>query len=232
LKVLAIETSGTIGSVAACEDDAVQVALFFERGMTHGRELVPKLDEALGASGWALGEVELVAVSQGPGSYTGLRVGITCAKMLAHFGRTPLIGVSSLDVLARNAPRHFASICPVIDAKRQQVYTAVYEAGEPGEGDPVRRSDLLVLRPAEVLERLKMPAFVFGSGLRAHREAFGVDGVTLGGEDSWRARASQVGLLGATRFARSGGQDPLQLAPIYLRRPEAEEKWEQRTPSL
>ena len=228
MKVLSIETSGRIGSVATCDDGQVVRETVFERGMEHGRALIPRLSEAVTKSGWSLADLALIAVSQGPGSYTGLRVGLTCAKTLAAFGNIPLVGVPSLDVLAQNAALDYATVCPVIDAKRGQVYSAFYEPGLSRGSNYSRQSDVLVLRPEEITERIVTPAFVFGDGLKVHRDEFLCKGVVLGDEDFWRARASQVALLGVQLYNKYGGEDPLKLAPIYLRRPEAEERWKER----
>jgi tRNA threonylcarbamoyladenosine biosynthesis protein TsaB len=243
MNVIAIETSGKIGSVAAARDDKVLLERSFEKGMRHGRDLLPALRETALAAGWKPSEIHLVAVSIGPGSYTGLRIGVACAKTIAYATGAETIAVPTLDVLAENAPPDFETVCPVLDAKRGQVYAAVYRRLSPlpfgegtgGEGAATslsRRTDDLLIAPADLVHRLSKdlprPAFLLGDGLATYRKKFTADGLAHAEERLWIARASVVARLGFAAF-KSGRRDPWQtLTPRYLRRPEAEEVWEKK----
>lgn len=226
MKILAIETSSSVGSVALCEDDVTILERSFERGMEHGRSLVPHLDSLLNETGCAVEDLALLAVSQGPGSYTGLRVGITCARTMAIFSDLPLVGVPSLDVLAENAPPEFVNACAIVDAKRGQLYAAFYSREQGGR--LVRVGALHVMKPQEVLSRIVRPAFVLGDGLKVFSDVFQAEGLTCGEAVTWRPRAACVGRLGWRVFRERGAGPPLEVAPLYLRRPEADEKWEAR----
>ena len=104
MKILAIETSHSIGSVAAAEGSQVLTEEAFEEGMVHGRELVPQLKVLVDGLKWSLSDVALIAISIGPGSFTGLRVGVITAKTIAYAIGAEVVAVPTLDVLARNAP--------------------------------------------------------------------------------------------------------------------------------
>lgn len=156
MKVLGIETSGNIGGIAICEDRHIIIAKDFGAGMQHGKELVPTIKSALNEIGWTPKDIDLVAVDVGPGSYTGLRVGVTCAKTLAYALNKPVIGVSIFDVISENYNQSTSPIpipppsqggdagsaqdilqknnfpdeyyiCPILDARRNHVYACIYK---------------------------------------------------------------------------------------------------------
>ena len=229
MNVIAIETSGKIGSVAAARDAKVLIERSFEKGMRHGRDLVPELKNVTQAVGWKPADIQLVAISIGPGSYTGLRIGVACVKTIAYVTGAQTVAVPTLAVLAHNAPAEFDTLCPVLDAKRKQVYSAIYRREG---GAVVRKNDDLLISPAELVQRLQAefprPVFLLGDGLATYRAEFIGEGMVHADEKLWTARASIVACLGFERF-KAGHRDPWQqLTPRYLRRPEAEEVWEKR----
>ena len=124
MKILALETSATACSVALCEDEALLAQSFEHCGLTHSRTLMPMLEGMLATAGVSLEEVDLIAVAAGPGSFTGLRIGVSAAKGLAWPGDKPCAGVSTLEAMAWTAAHTGREICPVMDARRHQVYNA------------------------------------------------------------------------------------------------------------
>ncbi len=154
MKVLGIETSGNVGGIAICGDKHIIVTRGFGTGMHHGRELVPTVKTVLNEIGWKPGDIDLIAVDVGPGSYTGLRIGVTCAKTFAYALHRPVIDIPVFDIIAENyraenhdhitlPPSHTSEIgnlfqgdiltregyylCPVLDAKRNHVYACIYK---------------------------------------------------------------------------------------------------------
>lgn len=229
MNIIAIETSGRIGSVAAARDAKVLFERYFEKGMRHGRDLVPELRNVAMTAGWKPADIQLVALSIGPGSYTGLRIGVACAKTIAFATGAQVVAVPTLDVLAQNAPAEFDTVCPVLDAKRRQVYAAVFRREN---GALVRKTDDLLISPPELLRRLgkdfRGAVFFVGDGLATYRADFTGEGLVHAGEKVWVARASVVADLGFELY-KAGRRDSWQaLTPRYLRRPEAEETWEKR----
>ncbi len=216
MRVLGIETSGTIGSVALWEEGCVAEESF-QRGLVHGKALVPTIARLLDQAGWEKSSLGLVAVSQGPGSYTGVRVGVATAKALAYALDCPIVGVPTLDVMARNPAPGDWPVAPVVDARWEQVYTALYERGR-------RVSGPRAVRPEDLARELPERVHLFGDGLKRYGALFERPGVTFGGEEEWVCCARVVAELGARAFADGRRDDPLTLVPLYLRPTEAEVK--------
>jgi len=217
VRTLAIETSSVCGSVALLDGDRLVAEEVFSEGSRHGRELLPSVDKLLGGK---QGGVELVAVSAGPGSYTGLRVGVTFAKTFALEINVPVVGVSSLDAIAANVaePRE---LCVVVDARLGRVFAALYDAeGKKVMGDSAASPD-------EVAAGLRPGVLVIGDGLERYRDLFAAAAEVSDDESTGRPGAANVGRLGQAVFAEQGGDDPRTLVPRYLGRPQAEVTWEQ-----
>lgn len=219
-RVLAIETSGTIGSVALWEG-ALVAEESFERGLVHGKALVPAIDVLLERAGWEKTSLGLIAVSQGPGSYTGVRVGVATAKALAYTLGCPIVGVPTLDALARNHPPASVMLCPVVDARWEQVYTATYEWRG---AELTRISGPRAVRPEDLARELPERAHLFGDGLKRYRAVFERPGITFGDEMEWACRARVVAELGARAFTEGRRDEAVSLVPLYLRPTEAEVK--------
>jgi len=229
MRTIGIETSGSVGSVALLEDGLAVDERFFEKGLRHGKELVPSLDAMLRARGLQPAEIGLIAVSQGPGSYTGIRVGITVAKTLAYALGRPVVGVPSLDVLAQNAigldAPPAAKVHAALDAKRKRIYFASYRREN---GRLARESECRALPLNEAVAAIQPGDLVIGDAIRLFAKEFAARGAILADDHLWRLRASAAAELGLLKFHASGGDDPFSLVPIYLHRPEAEEVWERK----
>lgn len=215
MRVLGIESSGTRGGVALLDGERVLGVRVFEKGMVHGREIAPAIRAILDEAGLAPAAIELVACDVGPGSYTGLRVGLAAAKGLALALGRPVVGVPSLDVLADAALGRARVVVPALDAKWDQIYGAVYEDGR-------RVTDYLAEKPAAFAARVPPGAFVLGDALDAYGELF--RDVARASRDLWDPRPERVALLGGRRYAAGERHDAARLSPLYLRPTEAELK--------
>jgi tRNA threonylcarbamoyladenosine biosynthesis protein TsaB len=164
-----------------------------------------------------------VHISVGPGSFTGLRVGITLAKTFAFSTGARLVAVPSAEVIVENLPPEARHGIVVLDAKRGQIFTARFTRGADGawRGDERAHLDILT----QMLERAPRPVYLIGEGIPYHRAAIPeADDVVVAHEGLWTPRAAVVGRLGA-RFAAEGRfVDPFRLVPTYVRLAEAEEK--------
>ncbi|MDI3279958.1 MAG: tRNA (adenosine(37)-N6)-threonylcarbamoyltransferase complex dimerization subunit type 1 TsaB, partial [Bacillota bacterium] len=191
---------------------------------THSERLMPALVRLLAEAGVEPKELDLIAVSIGPGSFTGLRIGVATAKGLAYALRKPLVAVGSLDALAYGASLGCGYICPLIDARRGRVYTALYRSKGWGT-EPTR------LTGYEVAEVAHLPAFLAGctqpvaftgDGALANRSAllelFG-EGAQIIPSALGSPRASWVAALGEQRWERGERQDPFSLLPLYVKPP-------------
>lgn len=223
---LAIETSSRRGSVALVESGAVVAEEVFSQGLQHAAGLLPIIDSLMRGRGRTPGDLEQVYVSAGPGSFTGLRIGITVAKAIALASRrVKLVAVPTVRVLAENAPAEARQLVIVLDAKRGQIFTARFE--RDGDGDWLEREPAHLDSLAEVLARSPRPVHLLGEGIPYHRAHIPSSGdVIVPGEEAWRPRAAVVAQLGMAMAAAGQFTEPDRLTPIYVRKPEAEEKWE------
>lgn len=228
-RAVAIETSGRIGSIAVVADARVISEVTFPHGLQHAAQIVRILDHETRQAGWLPGQIDHLHVSVGPGSFTGLRIAVTLAKTMSLATGVKLVAVPTVRVLVENAPVEARRALIVLDAKRGQIFTAAFErsadAADWIESEPAHLDTL-----AAMLARSPRPLHVVGEGIPYHRSAIGPgdQGVVVTPEESWRARASVVAKIGAQMAMRGEFADPLQLAPIYIRLPEAEEKWAAR----
>jgi tRNA threonylcarbamoyladenosine biosynthesis protein TsaB len=206
-------------------DGQVRAETDFQHGLQHAARIIPAIDGLCREAGWKSNDIREIYVSAGPGSFTGLRIGITLAKTLAFATGAALIAVPTVKVLVENAPSDAERVIVVLDAKRDQIFTAGFEREATAwrQAIPAQLGTL-----AEMLNRVGRPVLLLGEGIPYHLKFVKEDsGVKIAEESIWRARASVVARLGWV-MARGGEFTPaLKLEPIYIRRPEAEEKMDQ-----
>jgi len=196
----------------------------------HGRDLIPRVGELLSQANLRLDDLDLIGVGLGPGSYTGLRVGVMAAKTLAYVTGAAVVGLDSLEAVARNA-RDALHIWVVADAQRGQVYTAEFTRSAPDEPlVTTRKSEIEAL--SDWSARLDSGMLVLGPGLdKAHiRVATGSAVVSL---DAALNYPDGLRLIELARLAWTRGRrdDPWLLEPRYLRPSAAEERWDSRDPT-
>jgi tRNA threonylcarbamoyladenosine biosynthesis protein TsaB len=214
VRVLAVDTTTERGSVAVTEDDSIRGEVRLVSPEGHSRRLLPAVDFLLQSLGLRAADVDAFAVTTGPGSFTGLRVGLSTVQGLALGTGKPCVGVSALDVLAARNAGAAPAIVALMDAYRGEVYGALYdgEGGIQGRAS-VERPEALVARVAEVA------AFV-GDGAQRHRQLV----LSLRPRAVFPARslflAGTLGRMAAPRLARGEGVPPAELRPLYLREPD------------
>jgi tRNA threonylcarbamoyladenosine biosynthesis protein TsaB len=188
------------------------------------QQIIPIIDRLCRSCGLSAKDIDHLYVSAGPGSFTGLRIGITLAKTMALATGVRLVAVPTVRVLAENAPADARHVVIVLDAKRDQIFTARFEhAGDRW----LEREPAHLDRLDAVIARAPRPLVLDGEGLPQHRQFIPADSqIRLAPEELWRARASSVVKIGAAMAAAGQFADPFKLAPIYIRPPEAEEKYE------
>ncbi len=227
-RAIAIETSGRHGSVALGSGGRVVAEGGFTTTREHARALLPMVDGLCREQGWTPSEIGQCHVSIGPGSFTGLRVAVAFARHLALAARSKVVAVPTLDVIAENGAdlsNPPARLAVILDAKRRQVFAAVYDWGGGGYR---RVADPRMIEPGVLLGESPRPVAVIGEGIEYHREAVEASAVAVLDESVWWPRASNVLRLG-WRLAEQGRFTAARdLAPSYVRRPEAEELWEKR----
>jgi tRNA threonylcarbamoyladenosine biosynthesis protein TsaB len=222
MRIVALETSGRDATLAALEGDAGQAALLRHEAAIVGPErtaqfLAPRLQEMLRAVDWKPGDVELVAVTVGPGSFTGLRIGVTTAKTLTYAVGAQLIGVNTLEVIAQQSPFEGTPTWAVMDAQRQELFAARFDAERNMIGE------LQFLSQSAWRKLLQPGDAVIGPGLkRLHVELPG--DVRVVDQSLWKSQASTVGLLAWRDFCAGRRDDLWQLVPQDYRQSAAEEK--------
>lgn len=218
MRVLGIETATELASVALVEDGEVlaEVLLPLQRKLTE--ELVPVIDWTLKRAGVRLGELDGVAVSIGPGSFTGLRVGMSTAKGLCFACGLPLVAVPTLKAMASRLALSQLPICPILDARRNQIYSALYkfEGGSLKELSPPRVTSL-----EKLLSSLDLPVVFTGDAVGKFRRKIEElkCGATFAPLELSRPAASSVAVLGSMALAEGETSDLSSLEPIYIRSP-------------
>jgi tRNA threonylcarbamoyladenosine biosynthesis protein TsaB len=236
MRILALETSGRHGSIAAMTGEDEQVSLLRQivlRGdQRTAQSLAPAIKELLDQIDWSPRSVELVAVTAGPGSFTGLRIGVTTAKAFAYAVGANVVGVNTLaaladEVRAIDAPSS-TPLWTILDAQRQELFVAKFEGGgrEGSEIDP----ETVILRESDWLERLQSGARVVGPPLRTLQSRL-PDDVIVVDENLWQPMAAAVGRIGWCKFRAGTTDDVWNLVPHYFRASAAEEKLLRTTPS-
>lgn len=229
--ILGIDTSNLPLGVALVEGERVLAEITFNVGKNHSVRLMPAIEEIYREAGIEQEDTDLIAVAQGPGSYTGVRIGVATAKALAWGMDKPLVGVSSLKAVARQIPYFPGRIVPFFDARRNRLYTAVYRFQE---GEWMEEVPEGIFTIQSLMERLKEeeenPVLFLGEGLdwikRGFTEQLGGKAVFPSGE-YWLPRASHVARLGESRYFR-GEKENLLFTPNYLQRTEAEVRLQEK----
>jgi len=217
MRVLAVETSTLSGGAALLDGERVVGEYTLDVRLTHSERLMAAIDQLLIDAGWTVRELEGLAVSVGPGSFTGLRVGLSTVKGLALALAIPVAAVPTLDAMAAMLPYASLPVCPVLDARKREVYASLYR----WDGRGMRREwDYLALAPDDLARRLDEPVIVLGDGADAIRSplARGIQPPRHG------PAPAVVGALGLARLAIGDTVAMADLAPIYLRPSEAELK--------
>jgi tRNA threonylcarbamoyladenosine biosynthesis protein TsaB len=217
--VIAVETSSPVASVAICRGEGVVAERSVQAGTVYAEQLPVLLERMLAETGLSMERIDGLAVSIGPGSYTGLRVGLSLVKGLAYAAGKPLAAVPTLDVAAYGVPYCAFPVCVLLDARRGQVYTAMYSTET---GWPERRSPFRAAGVEEVLETVPLPAVFAGSGAEAYRAQI----QERGGQRAFflppgvgRLHAVPVAFLGLRAMQRGEYASLYHLEPLYLRRP-------------
>lgn len=224
MKILALETSAKSVSAAVVENGTILCSTYQNTGLTHSRTLMPLVDGMLRAADLTCADMDLIAVAQGPGSFTGLRIGVSAAKGLAWTLDTPCCGVSTLLAMAQNLRHISGLIICAMDARRNQVYNAVFRAED---GRLTRLSDDRAIGLAELAEELKndeTPKMVVGDGAKlcyTYLQQQGID-CRMAPEPLVMQNAVGVALAAEELAAEGKNVSAHELVPVYLRLSQAE----------
>ena len=231
MKILAIDTSSIVATVALMEGDKLMAEYILNNKKNHSEHLMPIIEEVMKSCELSPKDIDVYAVALGPGSFTGLRIGIATIKSMAQALDKPIIGISSLEALAYNLIYSKDIICPIIDAQRDMVYTGLFK----WDGlEFIRLKEDRVIPIEELIQELKLECenIVFLGDAVDKFKSFILENLD---ERAIFApgivklpRASSIGELARQRAEKGEFQDFKDILPIYMRKSQAERQWEER----
>lgn len=227
MKILAIETSTMLGGVAIADEKGLIAETRLNVKSTHSERLMATIDEQLRQSEMTLNDIDVFAVASGPGSFTGLRIGLSTAKGLCYATGRPLVMVPTLDAFARSFPFSKHPVCVMLDARRGEVYAAVFQ----WDGGFVKLLDEVSASPEELFRDVSGPVVLAGEGALVYRVRL----VALLGERALFAplismvqSPANVAMLGLEKALQGQYTEASAAEPLYIRKSEAEVKWSQK----
>lgn len=222
MNILAIDTSALTATAAVLADDTLLGEVSTTTRLTHSQSIMPMIDELLEKVSLDISEIDLFACSQGPGSFTGLRIGIGTVKGLAYGLEKKVVGVSTLEALAHNIAFTDCIISPIMDARRGQVYNALYKYNN---GRLECKTEPRALSVEELCSELTEKTVFVGDGVKVHREKISTllgDKVLFAPPQHCLQRAGSVAYAALNKEAI----DAAELTAVYLRKPQAERERE------
>jgi tRNA threonylcarbamoyladenosine biosynthesis protein TsaB len=230
MKVLAVDTSSMVAAVAVLENERLLGEYILNHKKTHSQKLMPMIEGLLDELELDPRDIDVYTASVGPGSFTGLRIGVTTIKSIAYAAEKPVVSVPTLDALAYNIPETDALVCPIMDARNEQVYTAIYKK----ERKLDKITEYMGIHISELSEMLKgknQRVVFLGDAVPIHREylkeqlgemcSFAPANISL-------QKASSVACLALEKAAAGQLEDCFDMVPFYLRKSQAEREFEKK----
>lgn len=224
-RLLIIETSGRVGQVGLAEGPSLRGMRRLDEMRRHARDLAPAVKELLADQGWRAAELAAVIVSRGPGSYTGLRVGIMSAQTMAYATGCAVVGVDTFGALAKQAPAEALRLAVVADAQQDNAYVQEFSRSAAGGGWQAA-TELAVIPFATFLDQRNPSAWLIGPGLEKWQERLPRDARIVAKAD-WEPRVESLLEVGVARLRNGERDDVWKLEPLYARPSSAEQKWAQ-----
>lgn len=230
MKILAIDTSATAASVAVMQEDKIIGEFFINTSLTHSQTLIPMAEQLLKNISLTVKDLDAVAVNAGPGSFTGVRIGVAAAKGIAFADDLPCISVSTLQSMAYNMLESDCIVCAVMDARCQQVYNALFRVN----GKAVERlTDDRALSLDDLkreLERIDEKIVLVGDGTAITEKYIGglLSNVTSAPLNKRIQTASSTAMVASEMFKEGRTMSSEELMPVYLRLPQAQRELNKR----
>jgi tRNA threonylcarbamoyladenosine biosynthesis protein TsaB len=228
MKVLGIDTSTSCGAVGLIDDGEVISDYLLNLPVTHSERLLGAVEFVLREARCSIENMDGWAIALGPGSFTGLRIGVSTVKGLAFATGKPVAGVSILDVLASQIAPTPHPICPILDARKREIYTAFYRY-EQG-GSLKRQSDYQAIRPENLIKKITEPTIFLGDGVKTYRD-FLLNSLPSSAifppAPLHVSHGSMVAKLGFELLQKGEHLNLSTFSPLYIRPSEAEMKWQE-----
>ena len=214
MRILALETSTEFLSLACLDNGDVAAEIHERAGMKHSEILVPRIKDILEKAGWSVHDIDLLAIGVGPGSFTGLRIGVSTVKGLSLVIRARIFAVPSLDAIAMRAPEGKELIVPVLDAHKGKVYTCVYKRSRSGK--PEKKTEYMLCRVESLKDKITERSVIFGSGIDKYRSEFEKWPMAeIKDNVDWFPRAADIGRI-ALCLSPEAEIPAGDLEPMYL----------------
>ncbi len=230
MKILAIETSTMLGGVAIADNiNGLIAETRLNVKSTHSEKLMTAVDSILVQSELAIGDIDAFAVAIGPGSFTGLRIGLSTVKGLSYATGKPVVTVPTLEAFAWNFPYIAHPVCLMLDARKREVYAAVFRWSE---GRFQRIIDEVSIRPEDLFKELRGSVLFAGEGVLIYRKLILEimrERALIAPPDKMVPSPANVAMLGLEKAARGEFSEAAQTVPFYIRKSEAEVKWQEKT---
>ncbi|MCR5848336.1 MAG: tRNA (adenosine(37)-N6)-threonylcarbamoyltransferase complex dimerization subunit type 1 TsaB [Lachnospiraceae bacterium] len=231
MKILALDSSGLVASTAYLEDGKIKGLININYQKTHSQTLLPMLDELVKTLGVELKDIDFLACANGPGSFTGLRIGVATVKGLAESLDKKVVNVSTLEALSLNWPGVDGIACPIMDARRSQVYAAGYVFEKDGlrPREIIAPVNCMISELFEKLEALGKKVYFTGDGVPVYEDAIKNNlkvPYALSGAVNTYQNAGNVAFLAEFYAGENKAVDASEVTPVYLRKPQAERERE------
>ncbi|MBI5212585.1 MAG: tRNA (adenosine(37)-N6)-threonylcarbamoyltransferase complex dimerization subunit type 1 TsaB [Nitrospirae bacterium] len=224
MKLLAIETSTMLGGVAIMDGDALIAESRLNVKVTHSERLMAEIDKTLAQSGLQIDDIDVFAVAIGPGSFTGLRVGLSTVKGLVYATGKRLVSVPTLEAFAWKVPFSRYDVCPLLDARKKEVYAGIFRWADDGF---VRIMDEEAIKIDALMSSINEPTIFLGEGALIYKDSIKSnlgDRAFFAGPQHMVPSPANVAYLGMKKATAGKFEDTITLAPMYLRKSEAEIK--------
>ncbi len=225
MKVLALETATMAGSIAIIDDNNLIGEVKINVKIAHSERLMSSVDWLLKSSRISIKDIDAFAVSIGPGSFTGLRIGLSTVKGLSYTTNKPIMPVPTLDAFARRLPFCQHLICPMLDARKNEVYAGLYKWADKRCKKIISET---AIKPADFLKEINEPTVFIGDGAAAYKELIIErlqDKAVFAPLSKMSPSASSVAEIAVERLKEGITADPVTLTPFYIRKSEAEIRW-------
>ena len=228
MKILAIDSCSNVATGAILADGVLVGEFVLNNKVTHSTKLLPQIENMMNNADLKFGDIDLYVVTTGPGSFTGERIGVATAKALAHAVNKPMVGVSSLQSMAYNMPYTDFLLCPIMDARREQVYTATYK-WQDGELITIKEDRAIALD--DLLDEINENVIFLGDGVPVFKEKITEK---LGTKAHFapahlqQLKGGSVAECGFAKYNKGKACNYAELVPTYLRLSQAEREYNDR----
>jgi len=231
MRILAVDTSSLVAAVAITDNERLMGEYILNHKKTHSQKLMPMIKELMDNLELNPKDIDIFAAASGPGSFTGLRIGITTVKALAYAANKPVVSVPTLDALAFNIPVSDSLVCPIMDARNNQVFTAVYKWEK---GMPVNITEYMGVPITELVQLIKgknQKVVFLGDAVEIHKDLLKEElneNCEFAPGNLMLQKASSVAQLALIKALNGITESSFDMVPFYLRKSQAEREYEKK----